>query len=192
LAPPWADADVQTKQEIRRRDLREDRGKVKFITDGMLGKLTRWLRMLGHDVEYAKDLDDKTLIGAAVAEQRVLLTRDVELHRRAAAQGVTVILVEGADEAERLAALANLFNLRLELDPEVSRCPKCNARLVPVGKDQIADRIPPSTKVYYEDFWMCVECMNIYWKGSHWKKIVERLEEAKKMAAERRQISFHG
>ncbi len=159
---------------------------MKFLADGMLGKLTRWLRMLGHDVKYVKDLDDKELIRLAVSEQRVLLTRDAELHRRATAQRAEVVLIQGNNEAERLAALSNLFKLKLELNADNSRCPKCNARLAPVEKAQIIHRILQDTRASFDDFWICAECESIYWRGSHWKRIVRKLKEAEELAVAKR------
>ena len=106
---------------------------MKFIADGMLGKLTRWLRMLGQDVTYSTQLDDAELLAVAEEEQRVLLTRDLELCQRATAKGVDAFYVEGRTEAEKLAELAGRFGFPLTIDLARSRCPKCNAiiRLTP-------------------------------------------------------------
>lgn len=153
---------------------------LKFVTDGMLGKLTRWLRILGHNVKYPNNLDDKTLIKIAKAEKRTLLTRDVELFLQATKQHADAFLIEGENEVERLAALSKRFKLTLELDPYVSRCPKCNAKIKPAEKDEISDRIPPSTKTFYDEFWECPKCGKIYWQGAHWRRINETLDEAKK------------
>lgn len=154
---------------------------MKFITDGMLGKLTRWLRMLGHNVEYANNLEDKLLVEIAKTEKRVLLTRDVELYQQATSQHAEAFLVKGKNGAERLAALSKKFNLKLELNPDASRCPKCNANIKSVTKDKIFDKIPPSTKTYYKEFWECPKCGKIYWQGAHWKRITETLKEANKI-----------
>jgi len=71
---------------------------LKFLTDGMLGKLTRWLRMLGLDVEYTGSMDDKELIQEAKKENRILLTRDVELYRQAVAKGAEAFLIENPNQ----------------------------------------------------------------------------------------------
>ena len=152
---------------------------MKLITDGMLGKLTRWLRMLGQDVKYSKSLDDKRLIKTAKAENRVLLTRDLKLYQLARKRGVDTALVEGVTEAEKLASLAERFNFKLEIDVTVSRCPKCNTPIRPVSKEEIMDRIPEVTSTYYEDFWECPGCGQPYWQGAHWKRIEKTLKEAK-------------
>ena len=152
---------------------------MKFITDGMLGKLTRWLRMLGHDVEYYKSLDDEELIDRAKTENRILLTRDLKLYQRAVTQGANAFLVEGHTEAEKLAQLSKRFNFKLEIDVTVSRCPKCNTPIESVSKEEVIDRIPKATALYYNEFWKCPGCEQIYWHGAHWKRIEKTLREAK-------------
>ncbi len=151
---------------------------MRFIADGMLGKLTRWLRMLGHDVNYFRSTDDKKLVEMAKSEKRVLLTRDLKLYQQAATQGVEAILVEATDEAEKLADLANRFNFKLEIDLSVSRCPKCNTTIKPVSKETEMHQIPEATSTHYNNFWKCPQCGQVYWQGAHWKKIEKTLKEA--------------
>jgi len=159
---------------------------MKFINNGMLGKLTRWLRMLGHDVEYSRSLNDEQLIEIASRESRILLTCDLELYRKATVRRVNAFFVERATEAKKLASLARRFNLKLELDVTVSRCPKCNTRIKPISKDKIVDRVPKTTASYYDEFWQCPSCEQIYWQGSHWKRINKTLEEAKQAVKPKR------
>lgn len=154
---------------------------LKFITDGMLGKLTRWLRMLGHDVTYLRSAEDERLITISKSEKRVLLTRDYGLYQRAVSHGLETVLVEAIDEAGKLADLAKQFGFILDIDLSVSRCPKCNARIKSVSKEIVIDQIPKATSMYYEDFWRCPACSQIYWQGAHWDRIERTLEEAKSM-----------
>lgn len=147
----------------------------------MLGKLTRWLRMLGQDVEYSGSMDDKELIRKAKKERRILLTRDLELYQQAAAKGVEASLVEGATEAEKLAKLAKRFKFKLEIDVTVSRCPKCNTPIRFVPKEAIIGKIPKTTSHNYNEFWECPGCEQIYWRGAHWKRIDKTLREAKQI-----------
>lgn len=153
---------------------------MKFLADGMLGKITRWLRMTGYDVKYFNDLDDDELIRISVKEKRVLLTRDIELFRRALSKGADAFLVKGRDEIEKLAEIGKHFDLNLEIDVKKSRCPKCNARIYPVSKSQVEGRVPPATFKFYNDFWECPRCEQIYWQGSHWKRINQTLSEARR------------
>jgi uncharacterized protein with PIN domain len=152
---------------------------LRFIADGMLGKLTRWLRMLGHDVTYFRSADDEKLVELAKSEKRVLLTRDHKLYQQAVAQGLDAVLVEAMDEAGKLADLAGRFGFRLEIDLSVSRCPKCNAKIESVSKGVVVDEIPDATSVNYNDFWRCRGCGQVYWQGAHWKRIEKTLQEAK-------------
>jgi len=154
---------------------------LKFITDGMLGKLTRWLRMLGQDVEYSRSVDDKKLIEMAKKEHRILLTRDLKLYQQAMMQGVDAVLVEEKTGTEKLADLARRFNFKLEIDVTVSRCPKCNTKIKPVPKDMVIDRVPKTTSSYYNEFWECLGCGQVYWQGAHWRRIEKELERAREL-----------
>lgn len=154
---------------------------MRFLTDGMLGSLTRWLRMLGQNVKYSSSLSDRQLIETAKRERRVLLTRDLELYQQATMQGVNAFLVEGATGAEKLANLGKRFGLKLEIDVTISRCPKCNARIKPVQKEKILDRVPKTTSSSYEEFWECSRCGQVYWRGAHWKRINKTLREARRI-----------
>jgi len=152
---------------------------LKFIADGMLGKLTRWLRMLGYDVKYSNNLDDAQLIMIAKKERRILLTRDLELYQQATAKGVNAFYLDGKTEAEKLASLAQRFNIKLDMDMATSRCPKCNTRVKQISKEKVANKVEESTFSYYNEFWECPKCGQIYWQGAHWTKIRKTLEKAK-------------
>lgn len=151
---------------------------MKFVADGMLGKLARWLRMLGHDVKYSNKSDDAELEVVAKEEHRVLLTRDLELYRHATSKGIDAFYVEGETEAQRIAELARRFNIPLAIDLQKSRCPKCNSEIQSIPKEKVADSIEPNTFNHYDAFWKCPQCGQIYWQGAHWVKIRAVLEEA--------------
>jgi uncharacterized protein with PIN domain len=153
---------------------------VKFIADGMLGKLTRWLRMLGQDVKYSNQSEDEELILMAKKEHRVLLTRDLELYQRAIAKGIDAFYAEGGTEAEKLAELAKRFDFPLTIDLKRSRCPRCNTKIRPTPKEKLAGKVEKSTFIYYDEFWKCPKCGHIYWQGAHWEGIRATLEKAKK------------
>lgn len=152
---------------------------LKFIADGMLGKLTRWLCMLGHNVKYSNKLDDAQLIMIAKKERRILLTRDLELYQQATAKGIDALYLDGKTEAERLAQIAKRFKIKLDIDMATSRCPKCNTRVKPISKEKVADKVEKSTFAYYNEFWECPNCGQIYWQGAHWTRIRKTLEAAK-------------
>ena len=154
---------------------------MKFIADGMLGKLTRWLRMLGQDVKYSNQSEDAELIAMAEKEQRILLTRDLELYQHAVAKGICAFYVEGPTEAEKLAELAKQFNVSLTINLRRSRCPRCNTRIEITPKEKLPNKIEKNTLTYYDEFWKCPKCGQIYWQGAHWKGIQVTLDEAKKI-----------
>jgi len=157
---------------------------LKFITDGMLGKLTRWLRILGYDVEYRPDEADDKLIELAKKTGRTLLTSDLQLYRKATKMGVNTFLVDGKSDVENLAKTSKRFNLNIRTEEiEETRCPVCNSKLRLALPSEVEGKIPTITLKTYKEFWICTnpKCQKIYWQGSHWKKIEEILKEVKKL-----------
>jgi len=135
--------------------------------------------MLGHNVKDSNRLDDAQLIMIAKKERRTLLTRDLELYRRATAKGVDTLYLEGKTEEEKLAELAKRFNIKLNMEMTTSRCPKCNTRVKTIPKERVADKVEKSTFAHYDEFWKCPKCGQTYWQGAHWKRISKTLEKAK-------------
>jgi uncharacterized protein with PIN domain len=151
---------------------------VKFIADGMLGKLTRWLRMLGQDVAYSVQLSDSELLELSEKENRILLTKDLELYKRAVARGIDALYLEGEKESERLAELGKRYGLKLAIDMEKSHCPMCNTKLMTTPKELLSSQLEKNTFLYYDKFWKCPNCGQVYWQGAHWKQISNTINEA--------------
>ena len=128
---------------------------MKFIADGMLGKLARWLRMLGHDVIYWVQFDGSEFLELVKREQRVLLTKDLQLYKRAIRKGMDSFYVEGKAESERLAEVAKRYRLDLKIDVNKSNCPLCNTKLNQIPKEQIQSELEKTTFTYYLEFWKC-------------------------------------
>ena len=164
---------------------------MRFVLDGMLGKLTRWLRMMGHDALYLNDTRDRDLVVNAVKENRILLTSDVALYRLAIARGADAYLVKGRTEAERLASLASRFKLDLSVHTTDSRCPVCGSSLKEVSKEEVREKIPAATFNAFNEFWSCSnsECAKVYWQGSHWENIHAVLEKAREIQRKASQTS---
>lgn len=152
----------------------------RFIVDGMLGALVRWLRICGYEARYIQNAPDEELLEQAAEKGLVLLTRDRLLFRKAQRAGLEAFLVEGKDDAEKLASVSKQF--QLSLNAEKSRCPNCGAILKPVVKETLKDRVPPRTLRAYDEFWVCGSCGKAYWKGSHWKNILETIVKASRIA----------
>lgn len=152
---------------------------MKFIADGMLGKLTRWLRILGYNVKYSNKLDDAQISFIAENEQRILLTKDLRFYHQVAAKGISAFYLGGRTEGEKLAELSKRFGISLEIDVKRSRCTKCNIRVRSTPKEKVAKKVKEGTFAHYNNFWQCPKCGQIYWQGTHWVKIRRTLEEAK-------------
>jgi len=151
--------------------------KPKFLADGMLGDLARWLRMLGYDVKYEAEMSDEELLAEAARSGRILLTGDVELYRRASRKALKVFLAEVGDRNSALRRLNQRFGVRLTLNPKLSRCPLCNTPLTPVGRREVSAMVPPAVLRRKRRFWVCRGCGKVYWRGSHWDKIKEVLRK---------------
>jgi hypothetical protein len=139
---------------------------MKLLLDGMLGRLAKWLRLLGYDTAYFPDLDDNELVRLARAQGRILLTRDRELTRR---RGLSCLLVESDELEEQIQQV--ISELDLETEQPFSRCPVCNTPLQKVEKRLVKERVPPYVFRTQENFSLCPKCDRIYWQGSHWSKI---------------------
>lgn len=159
---------------------------MKFLADGMLGKLTRWLRLAGHDVIYLGKLtlppekQDEDLLQAAKSGERILLTSDVQLHKRAIKAGLKSVLIRGTDVASQLAEISRRLGVKMEIVPENSRCPLCNGKLDPVERSSIEKLVPENVLKTSNLFWRCTECQKIYWRGRHWEKIIETVKQYRK------------
>ncbi len=159
---------------------------LSFVVDAMLGDLARWLRMLGYDTLYPGDISDRDLLEIAVTENRVLVTRDKGLYSQALKKKARSILITGTSIDEKLYEVAlAVKNLRLEVDPDISRCPVCNGVLEKKRRHEVKDKVPPGVYKAYNEFWVCSKCGKIYWKGGHWRGIEKTLERVKKMLRSR-------
>lgn len=153
-----------------------------FLVDGMLGRVARWLRLMGHSAVYINDLKDNDLLETAYREGRMILTRDLALYRKACSRGIQATLVKGPTHAESLAWLSNKLGLKLEAEAVGSRCPKCGSLIRKVPRETLRTNLHSTTLIRYQEFWQCLNpaCRKIYWKGSHWTKIEKTLAEARK------------
>jgi uncharacterized protein with PIN domain len=156
---------------------------LKFLVDAMLGKLARWLRILGQNVVYSVEFSDSTLLKLAKDEGRVLLTKDFELYQRAISKGQDAFYVEGKTGSTRLAKVAKRYGLTLSINMDKSHCPFCNTPLKSVQKEEIKDKLELNTYTYYDIFWSCPCCGQIYWQGAHWKQIIKTLIQAQQKRA---------
>jgi hypothetical protein len=131
----------------------------------MLGRLARWLRLLGYDTLYRRDWDDAELARVAVRDGRVLLTRDRELAGRRIVRNA--LLVDVDDPEEQLRFVVRSLELAPDLSRMFSRCAHCNAAVEPVGPDEVEGRVPAYVRRHCDRFARCPECGRVYWNGTH-------------------------
>lgn len=145
-----------------------------FVVDANLGKLARYLRLLGFDCLYRNDFDDAAVATIASEQQRTVLTRDRSLlQRRIIAYGYFVRADIPKMQTKEVLKRFDLYSLIKPL----TRCTHCNGKLVETGKYEIEHRLRPLTKKYYEKFLMCSGCDQIYWQGSHCVRVKKLLDE---------------
>ncbi|MGF1529421.1 MAG: Mut7-C RNAse domain-containing protein [Candidatus Competibacterales bacterium] len=144
-----------------------------FVVDVNLGKLARYLRLLGFDCHYRTDGADPELAALAADEGRTLLTRDRGLlKRRRVALGLFVRATQPRAQLVEVVQRLDLFPL-IRLG---QRCGRCNGIVEPVAKTAIAHRLLPGTRRDYQDFWRCGNCQWLYWRGSHYCEMLNLIE----------------
>lgn len=149
-------------------------GEKRFVLDTHLGKLSVYLRLLGFDTLYRNDYGDDTLAAVAVSERRILLSRDRGLLKR----GIVEYGYYPRETAPDLQAREVLrrYDIAGEIEP-FRRCIRCNGLTSPVSKADVLDRLEPKTRKYYDEFRQCESCGRIYWKGSHYGRMRELIEQ---------------
>lgn len=166
--PVFESLDIAPVIRLRDAPLR----RTSFILDVHLGKLARILRFLGFDTLYRTDYDDSEIIRIALEQHRIILTRDRRLlhdRRITHARWLHSVMAE-----EQACEVIRRFQLEYDIR-RFARCPACNGLVDPVEKETILSRLEPLTVKYYTDFFQCRECGKIYWKGSHYDRIVKKL-----------------
>ena len=159
------------EERLQRRDL------TKFVADGHLGKLARQLRLLGFDVIYERDAEDRQLLDLIRSGDRALLTRDRRLLMHSiVAHGY---YLRSQLPLEQTIEVVQRFDLFRSMQP-FSRCLRCNALLQNVEKSAVIDRLEPLTKIYYHDFRSCAGCNQVYWAGMHFEKLQRRIDEIRR------------
>jgi uncharacterized protein with PIN domain len=139
---------------------------MKLLADAMLGRLAKWLRMLGYDTTYVADTDSYAVLRSARAEGRLILTRDRELATR---KGVRGLFIDSDALEEQLEQV--YLTLGAPEEPALPRCSICNQPLHDLPRQLVVSRVPPFIYKKHERFKACPECHRVYWRGSHWGRI---------------------
>lgn len=162
--PVFERLDISELARLRPDPLRV----VRFVADGHLGTLARYLRLLGFDTRYDAGWADGTLAGVSVAEGRILLTRDRGLLKR----GVVThgLYVRDDDPRAQVVDVVRRLDLRASLRP-FTRCMACNGWLEDVDKAVIVERLEPGTRQAFDRFRRCPDCDRVYWEGPHYRRL---------------------
>ena len=144
---------------------------VKFIADNMLGKLAKWLRILGFDTLYPKYAKDVELVFTSLLEDRILLTRDLGIIKRKNLK--KYLFIHSNNWKEQLIEVINHFQLEDLLSEKnfLTICPICNERLHPIEKRRVIGLVPHYVFCTNKEFSVCPSCGKIYWKGTHIEKM---------------------
>lgn len=139
----------------------------------MLGNVSKWLRILGYETLFVKISSDETLLKLSQGNNRILLTSDRELFKKAKSKNITTIFISpNLSLKEKLVRVFKESNLQPQLDN--SRCTVCGGEL---SKIEIKDL---REILFVSDFWVCKRCGKLYWRGSHWKNIMKMYCELRK------------
>ena len=157
-----------------------------FLADAMLGRLARYLRLLGYDTAYERDITDSGLLLLALREGRILLTRDTRLAARKVLPPGRTFLAISDDPLAQLKEVAAHFQFRLGLLPassllETARCSVCNSQLERVAsnaKESVRDLVPEHVFLSGKAFFRCAGCGRVYWEGSHIERFLKDIRRA--------------
>jgi uncharacterized protein with PIN domain len=141
---------------------------VKFLLTQELGRLAKWLRILGLDVAYSKERSPGSVMIQALREDRIILTRN---HRFPESRGIKITVLKSETLKEQLREALEHLNISLDTKHMFTRCLICNEELVGVKKEKIKDKVPEYVYKTQDDFVTCPQCERVYWRGTHWGNV---------------------
>ena len=151
---------------------------IRFIVDNNVGKLAKWLRIMGYDASLFNEEDDGKMVKIALAENRVILTKDTQIMRRRLVTSgrVKAILVQDSNVKAQLGQVVGALNLDYQFRP-FSICLECNRRLMERTRDKVRDAVPRYVVETQSQYTECPSCHRIYWRGTHWQAMSRELEK---------------
>jgi len=169
--PVFESLDIRPCRNLGPNPLRH----LRFVTDVHLGRLARYLRLLGFDTLYYNDFNARGLIEVSCRQARVLLTRSRRLLKhKVITRG---ILIRDADPGIQLKSISQRLDLYSEARP-FSRCLCCNGLVRPISKQEVAHRLPSRVRASHQAFFLCSSCNRVYWKGTHFKRMSRFVQDA--------------
>jgi len=153
-------------------------GELRFIVDHNVGKLAKWLRMMGYDSLFFNGSDDSHMVAQALAEDRVILTRDSQIMKRRVVNSgrLRAILINSEEPEWQMQQLMDTLDLKHQLRP-FTLCLECNQPLVERKQEEVKERVPPYVYKTQEQYMECPACHRIYWRGTHWETMIKKLEK---------------
>jgi uncharacterized protein with PIN domain len=150
----------------------------KFIVDNNVGKLAKWLRMMGYDTLFFNGSNDSRMIAIALAEGRVVLTKDTQIMKRGViTKGRLKAILPQSDEPElQMHQIIDSLNLDCQFKP-FSICLECNQPLEEKSKEQVKCLVPSYVFQTQNQYMQCPRCHRIYWRGTHWHRMKEKLSK---------------
>jgi len=150
----------------------EDENEPTFFVDAMLGNIAKKLRLMGYDSKYLANIEDNELIRLAKNDNRIIISRDEDLIRKAQKTGLKSILIKKEEEISQFREIINNLNLKIfKINGDRARCPKCNSKTQSIVKKDIYKKIPTKVLEYNDKFWKCKSCDQIFWEGTHIKNL---------------------
>ena len=160
----------------------------KFIVDVNVGKLAKWLRMMGFDTSFFDEPDDGQMVKMALAQDRIIVTKDTEfMKRRAITSGrVKALLVSGDYSESQMDTVINKLDLSGKTRP-FTRCLECNAELKELDRKEAEGLVPGKVYEIQDQYMVCPSCRRVYWRGTHWKAMTNKLHEFESIPTEHNQ-----
>lgn len=150
----------------------------KFVVDTNVGRIARWLRMMGYDTVLFHELDDGLMVKLALAQGRIIVTKDTGfMQRRAVAMHrVKAVLVSGDDPELQMQKVITELKLNTHFKP-FTRCLECNGVLRARDREGIKGEVPPRVYERQEQYMECPDCHRLYWQGTHWEDMHRKLQQ---------------
>jgi len=154
---------------------------LRFIVDSNVGKLAKWLRMLGYDAVFFDGEDDAYMIDRALKEGRVILTRDTQVMKRGVITSgrLKAILIESDQPEPQVRQVIDTLHIDSQ-SRLFTVCLECNNPLEERSKEEVEQRVPPYVFQTQQQYMECPVCHRIYWRGTHWQAMLQKLERLTK------------
>ena len=149
----------------------------RFIVDVNVGRLAKWLRVLGYDTLFPTDAGDNELVRIGLREERIIVTKDSGIaERRVATTGrLRVVLIQHDDIQSQIRQVISALNLNN--NGQFTRCIPCNELLIDLSRESAKEEVPPYVFETQEEFMRCPTCGRIYWRGTHWANMDRELAQ---------------